>query len=665
MKRHLLLATMAVCALAATPLAQAEAPFVSGHVFMPDGTPAIDATVVFNGGGMYGTYWTDSEGFYKSDETPENPTTVAFKVSAWDADYTYFYQRSDVTFPLEEGNVFNIYLLTSEENCALGITVTDGSSLLQGATVTTNKSDQTYTTDDAGLAVIELTPDNTADIEVSVSMDGYTSVTQLVEWPADSKYADVTVTLQSEEGDGPFVSGYIQLPDGSPAVDATIVFNDGNGYYGTFWTDGNGYYESDESPADYSVPFRITAFLDNYEYSAKDVTFPKATGNKYNVRFKEAARQVAFDVASAEYLYNGSVGDGLGMYQLLLGEMTIKNAQYNDEGYFMQMCLIAPEPEDPEHPALPEGTFLPFDASSDAAPVAGTYVLQTSKFSEIFYNEDFDMFDEMAYEIQGGDFTVSMVDGAYVLSSNIEATYEDWMTSEVDNVVVNVAYTGNPTFYNPEAYHPLGEDVNVTDVNLSGLVTPTGMWNLLFYNAPLDDDNFVIGAGDLLNIYVYVPAEEQMTGEALCDIEFTAIDAFATTRDEWNEHFVQGYWQNQGYGYMATGTNLTITDEEGFDDRVGLATGGTIVFTRTAEANVYHMSANLETPEGDKITCEWEGKLADYIQGCTEYSGIADIEETEAPVEYYTLQGVRIDNPAKGQIVIKRQGSRAQRVMMR
>lgn len=116
---------------------------------------------------------------------------------------------------------------------------------------------------------------------------------------------------------------------------------------------------------------------------------------------------------------------------------------------------------------------------------------------------------------------------------------------------------------------------------------------------------------------------------------------------------------------MATGTNLTITDEEGFDDRVGLATGGTIVFTRTAEANVYHMSANLETPEGDKITCEWEGKLSDYIQGCTEYSGIDDIEEAEAPVEYYTLQGVRIDNPAKGQIVIKRQGSRAQRVMMR
>lgn len=40
-------------------------------------------------------------------------------------------------------------------------------------------------------------------------------------------------------------------------------------------------------------------------------------------------------------------------------------------------------------------------------------------------------------------------------------------------------------------------------------------------------------------------------------------------------------------------------------------------------------------------------------------------DDANAPVEYFTLQGVRIDNPEAGQLVIKRQGGKAQKVIVR
>lgn len=57
---------------------------------------------------------------------------------------------------------------------------------------------------------------------------------------------------------------------------------------------------------------------------------------------------------------------------------------------------------------------------------------------------------------------------------------------------------------------------------------------------------------------------------------------------------------------------------------------------------------------------------ANVIFGTTDVtSGISDIDNNEdAPVEYYNLQGLRIDNPASGTIVIRRQGSITTKVLM-
>ncbi|MDE5568608.1 MAG: hypothetical protein K2J12_09225 [Muribaculaceae bacterium] len=54
--------------------------------------------------------------------------------------------------------------------------------------------------------------------------------------------------------------------------------------------------------------------------------------------------------------------------------------------------------------------------------------------------------------------------------------------------------------------------------------------------------------------------------------------------------------------------------------------------------------------------------IGDDSQG----TGVNDITVDEnAPVEYFNLQGVRIDNPAAGQVVIKRQGSKVTKTLVR
>ena len=44
--------------------------------------------------------------------------------------------------------------------------------------------------------------------------------------------------------------------------------------------------------------------------------------------------------------------------------------------------------------------------------------------------------------------------------------------------------------------------------------------------------------------------------------------------------------------------------------------------------------------------------------------GIADIAtDDNAPVEYYNLQGIRVDNPVPGTLYIRRQGSEATKIV--
>ena len=43
----------------------------------------------------------------------------------------------------------------------------------------------------------------------------------------------------------------------------------------------------------------------------------------------------------------------------------------------------------------------------------------------------------------------------------------------------------------------------------------------------------------------------------------------------------------------------------------------------------------------------------------------ADLLDENAPVEYFNLQGIRVANPEAGQLLIKKQGAKAQKLIIR
>ena len=70
----------------------------------------------------------------------------------------------------------------------------------------------------------------------------------------------------------------------------------------------------------------------------------------------------------------------------------------------------------------------------------------------------------------------------------------------------------------------------------------------------------------------------------------------------------------------------------------------------------WHKSSGDYSPKTNQIKVTY--KKSDDINAI-------DAEETDAPVEFYTLQGVRISNPAAGQIVIRRQGTRVSKILVK
>lgn len=77
-----------------------------------------------------------------------------------------------------------------------------------------------------------------------------------------------------------------------------------------------------------------------------------------------------------------------------------------------------------------------------------------------------------------------------------------------------------------------------------------------------------------------------------------------------------------------------------------------------ADKTKYRYSVVAVNSEGQKSAA------SNAVEVDLTQSGINGIEadDSNAPVEYYNLQGIRVDNPANG-IYIRRQGSRVEKVV--
>jgi hypothetical protein len=65
----------------------------------------------------------------------------------------------------------------------------------------------------------------------------------------------------------------------------------------------------------------------------------------------------------------------------------------------------------------------------------------------------------------------------------------------------------------------------------------------------------------------------------------------------------------------------------------------------------------------DVVNCDW--LTISEAAGVNSVNADEAVSNLNAPVEYFNLQGQRVANPEAGQLLIKRQGSKATKVVIR
>lgn len=89
--------------------------------------------------------------------------------------------------------------------------------------------------------------------------------------------------------------------------------------------------------------------------------------------------------------------------------------------------------------------------------------------------------------------------------------------------------------------------------------------------------------------------------------------------------------------------------------------------SKTLEKNkLYYMRVrgSYRTADGNKNS-EWSKVVSAYYRGASSGVEAVDVDPTDTTTEWFNLQGIKIDRPASGQVVIRRQGSRAQKVVVK
>lgn len=109
----------------------------------------------------------------------------------------------------------------------------------------------------------------------------------------------------------------------------------------------------------------------------------------------------------------------------------------------------------------------------------------------------------------------------------------------------------------------------------------------------------------------------------------------------------------------ASGVSLTLNNVAAVNTGAADATNYGSQATGTVQTNLDNVATWAAFNQGKKYNnypaLNWQGTATGVDN--------IDVDDTEAPVEYYNLQGIRVENPTNG-LYIKRQGSKATKVIL-
>ena len=368
--------------------------------------------------------------------------------------------------------------------------------------------------------------------------------------------------------------------------------------------------------------------------------------------------QTNFVATEASFYYFGDLlEDGSGVYYLFLSSAGLNKDMPTHEGQMARIMIIG-EQTDESTPVFPTGTFKFNDEYE-----IGSISIEDTDFLDVFPDPDDDAY-LVAYTYTPTDatLTVEATENGYAIDFSMEGCLYSSTDEILDQQTCTAKYEGAVPYVDIYGYTPIEGDMTLDIPNASGRYTE-GDFSIAFYSdGMLDEDGFIVSGGQLLNVDLFTDEVSPMNLDLLTG-SFTSIDVFG--EGPVPGHFMQGIWYDfYGY-YVALGTSLSVYDNNGSVTEVGLATDGTITVTKEDDG-IYTFDFDLITKEGSKMTGQWSGKIADYIEDFTAPDAVSTISDTKvsagkgcihAPenAEVYTMGGVKTgrNNLASGVYFVK------------
>lgn len=328
----------------------------------------------------------------------------------------------------------------------------------------------------------------------------------------------------------------------------------------------------------------------------------------------------------AEFWYYGDLlENGCGVYFLFISNMEMKRSVPLEPGQMLRVLIVGDLSEDAANPVLPTGTFNYFDEEEEL-PAKGSLVGADSDYLDVFVDPDNPESGDLygyIFSLTSGSLTIAKENGVYTVSGSFHGEITD---EETDELLlgrdITASYSGTPVFVDKDAYDPIEKDTVLNIPNLSGRYMDGGEWSMAFYSVELDEDGFIIGAGDLFNVEACTKYDDPdvMNFDNLVGT-YSGGDLFAGISPY---QYGYGVWYDFYGMHIAIGTNLTTYDKNANVDKTGLATSGTMKVSKVSE-KVYHFDFDFTTPEGKKLTGSWEGDPSGLIQDQSSLAGVKDI----------------------------------------
>lgn len=261
-------------------------------------------------------------------------------------------------------------------------------------------------------------------------------------------------------------------------------------------------------------------------------------------------------------------------------------------------------------------------------------------------------FDDEGYRIPGAadiDATVGTIDGNYIDFS----TYDLWALGDPNNEQLGWYALTYANSFDFTKWESIGDVIISGDFFLSTFgVTPTNY----SASAQLNEDGTLIRIKDALNL-LYAAA-------GAADYESPSIVFDVTNHDNVILNFFDSGLGNQTAGSYCMFSYSFLSDEVG-DQVVKISTedGKSVITCAPMSLYMYTSTTKQILPgnQSEAATITLSKDLSDALGGVDSVAA----DNAAAPVEYYNIQGQRIANPTAGQLVIRKQGTKVEKLIIR